>query len=188
MNARSLVPLRVRNEARLACTMLVRAKIQCKEDAGTMTPNDRIQRSGMSSNVQKIRRAPGGGLTVRSYSTSERITTALTMVMMISTLRVQFLLLLGSLWLAGTTTASNEEGVAFLAANKVKEGVVQLPSGMQYKVLQKGDGAYHPKPSTPCSVHYTGSLIDGTVFDSSVERGQPATFAPNQVVKGWTEA
>jgi FKBP-type peptidyl-prolyl cis-trans isomerase len=109
------------------------------------------------------------------------------MVMMISTLRMQFLLLLGSLWLT-SSAASNEEGVAFLAANKDKEGVVQLPSGMQYKVLNKGTGSFHPKASTPCSVHYTGSLIDGTVFDSSVERGKPATFAPNQVVKGWTEA
>jgi FKBP-type peptidyl-prolyl cis-trans isomerase len=107
--------------------------------------------------------------------------------MMISTLRVPFLLLLGSLWLAGSA-ASNEEGVAFLAANKDKEGVVSLQSGMQYKILNKGTGGFHPKAPTPCSVHYTGSLIDGTVFDSSVERGQPATFAPNQVVAGWTEA
>jgi FKBP-type peptidyl-prolyl cis-trans isomerase len=109
-------------------------------------------------------------------------------MMMISTLRVQFLLLIGSLWLAATANASNEEGVAFLAANKDKEGVVSLASGMQYKVLKKGSGGFHPGPSTPCSVHYTGSLIDGTVFDSSVERGEPATFAPNQVVAGWTEA
>lgn len=113
--------------------------------------------------------------------------------MMISTLRVQFLLLLGtSLWLA-SSSASNAEGVAFLAANQNKEGVVSLASGMQYKVLHQkssgsGGGSYHPKASTPCSVHYTGSLIDGTVFDSSVERGQPTTFAPNQVVAGWTEA
>lgn len=109
------------------------------------------------------------------------------MMMMMSTQRVQFLLLLGSLWLAGIA-GSNEEGLAFLAANKANEGVVTLPSGMQYKVLNKGTGGFHPGPSTPCSVHYTGSLIDGTVFDSSVERGQPTTFAPNQVIKGWTEA
>jgi FKBP-type peptidyl-prolyl cis-trans isomerase len=118
--------------------------------------------------------------------TTTIITLTLTMVMMIST---KFLLLLGSLWLlASPAGASNPEGEAFLAANKLKEGVVSLASGLQYKVLNKGTGSFHPKASTPCSVHYTGSLIDGTVFDSSVERGQPATFAPNQVVAGWTEA
>jgi FKBP-type peptidyl-prolyl cis-trans isomerase len=108
-------------------------------------------------------------------------------MMMISTLRVQFLLLIGSLWLAAIA-GSNSEGETFLAENKSKEGVITLPSGMQYKVLNKGSGTFHPGPATPCSVHYTGSLIDGTVFDSSVERGEPAQFAPNQVVKGWTEA
>jgi FKBP-type peptidyl-prolyl cis-trans isomerase FklB len=120
----------------------------------------------------------------RSYDDNDQLTTTM---MMISTLRIQFLLLVGSLWLAASA-GSNQEGEEFLAVNKGKEGVVSLPSGMQYKVLKKGSGIYHPGPVTPCSVHYTGSLIDGTVFDSSVERGQPATFAPNQVVAGWTEA
>eukprot|EP00929_Paragymnodinium_shiwhaense_P116790 TRINITY_DN866_c0_g2_i1.p1 TRINITY_DN866_c0_g2~~TRINITY_DN866_c0_g2_i1.p1 ORF type:complete len:683 (+),score=196.34 TRINITY_DN866_c0_g2_i1:75-2123(+) len=81
-----------------------------------------------------------------------------------------------------------EEGEKFLAANKDKEGVVVLPSGMQYKVLKKGEGKAHPTKDSPCECHYTGTLIDGTKFDSSYDRGAPATFAPNQVIKGWTEA
>merc|ERR550514_713137 len=60
--------------------------------------------------------------------------------------------------------------------------------GMLYKVLRKGDGKEHPKVSTPCECHYKGTTIDGKQFDSSYDRGQPTTFAPNQVIKGWTEA
>ncbi|KAG7351444.1 FKBP-type peptidylprolyl isomerase [Nitzschia inconspicua] len=86
------------------------------------------------------------------------------------------------------SAGTNEAGLAFLAANKEKDGVVTLPSGLQYKVLQKGRGPAHPTIDSPCSCHYEGKLIDGTVFDSSYERGQPTTFAPNQVIKGWTEA
>merc|ERR1712023_81850 len=56
------------------------------------------------------------------------------------------------------------------------------------KVLRKGEGANHPTKDSPCQCHYEGKLIDGTVFDSSYERGSPTTFAPNQVIKGWTEA
>merc|ERR1712107_11398 len=81
-----------------------------------------------------------------------------------------------------------EEGAKFLAANKEKEGVIVLPSGMQYKVLKTGEGKNHPTKDSPCECHYTGTLIDGTKFDSSYDRGAPATFAPNQVIKGWTEA
>jgi len=77
-------------------------------------------------------------------------------------------------------------GVAFLKENAKKEGVVTLPSGLQYKVLVQGKG---PKPTITDKVktHYHGTLIDGTVFDSSVDRGQPATFGVNQVIKGWQE-
>lgn len=103
--------------------------------------------------------------------------------------------MLTALWAAiwfGFRTAvasgSNAEGIAFLEENAKKPGVVSLPSGLQYKVLEKGTGIHHPLPYTSCSCHYHGTLIDGTVFDSSYDRGSPTTFAPNQVIKGWTEA
>jgi FKBP-type peptidyl-prolyl cis-trans isomerase FklB len=83
--------------------------------------------------------------------------------------------------------ANKTEGEAFLAANKSKDGVVTLPSGLQYKILTAGTG---PKPTASDSVkcNYKGTLIDGKEFDSSYKRGQPATFAVGQVIKGWTEA
>jgi FKBP-type peptidyl-prolyl cis-trans isomerase FklB len=86
---------------------------------------------------------------------------------------------------AGET--NKKQGDAFLAANKGKEGVVTLPSGLQYKILSAGTG---PKPATSDSVvcNYRGTLIDGTEFDSSYKRGQPATFPVGGVIKGWTEA
>jgi len=79
------------------------------------------------------------------------------------------------------------QGEAFLAANSKKDGVVTLPSGLQYKILTQGSG---PKPSATDSVecNYRGTLIDNTEFDSSYKRGQPATFGVSQVIKGWTEA
>jgi len=85
-------------------------------------------------------------------------------------------------------TASNPEGIAYLAANAEKKGVETLSNGMQIEVLKKGSGDGNPSLSDNCVCHYTGSLIDGTVFDSSVKRGKPATFAPNQVIAGWTSA
>eukprot|EP00656_Telonema_subtile_P000203 TRINITY_DN10102_c0_g1_i2.p1 TRINITY_DN10102_c0_g1~~TRINITY_DN10102_c0_g1_i2.p1 ORF type:complete len:238 (-),score=80.83 TRINITY_DN10102_c0_g1_i2:253-966(-) len=83
---------------------------------------------------------------------------------------------------------TNEAGLKYLEENKGKEGVITLPSGMQYKVLRKGEGADHPTVDSPCECHYKGTLTDGTQFDSSYDRGEPTTFAPNQVIKGWTEA
>jgi FKBP-type peptidyl-prolyl cis-trans isomerase FklB len=82
--------------------------------------------------------------------------------------------------------ANKKEGEAFLTANKSKEGVVALPDGMEYKILQKGEG---PKPtaSDTVTVNYRGTLINGTEFDSSYKRGQPVTFPLNGVIKGWTE-
>ncbi|MCB1616501.1 MAG: FKBP-type peptidyl-prolyl cis-trans isomerase [Pseudomonadales bacterium] len=79
------------------------------------------------------------------------------------------------------------EGEKFLAENAVKEGVNTTESGLQYKIITEGSG---PKPSAEdvVTVHYVGKLINGTVFDSSIERGEPATFALNQVIPGWTEA
>ncbi len=79
------------------------------------------------------------------------------------------------------------EGQAFLAANKDKEGVETLPSGLQYKIITEGTG---PKPTASDTVvcNYRGTLIDGKEFDSSYKRGQPATFPVSGVIKGWTEA
>jgi FKBP-type peptidyl-prolyl cis-trans isomerase len=78
-------------------------------------------------------------------------------------------------------------GEAFLAANAKKEGVKTTASGLQYKVIKSGNGA-SPKPTDTVKVHYTGTLVDGTVFDSSVQRGMPATFPVKGVIPGWTEA
>lgn len=75
----------------------------------------------------------------------------------------------------------------FLLANKSVEGVVETASGLQYQVLNKGDGEVHPTASSKVKVHYHGTLLDGTVFDSSVERNEPISFGLNQVIKGWTE-
>jgi FKBP-type peptidyl-prolyl cis-trans isomerase len=83
--------------------------------------------------------------------------------------------------------ANKKQGDELLSANKAKEGVVTLPSGLQYKVLQEGTG---PKPTATDSVvcNYRGTLIDSTEFDSSYKRGQPVTFPVSGVIKGWTEA
>ncbi|HEX8330342.1 MAG TPA: FKBP-type peptidyl-prolyl cis-trans isomerase [Hymenobacter sp.] len=79
------------------------------------------------------------------------------------------------------------EGEAFLAQNANKPGVKTLPSGLQYEVLTEGTGK-KPTPGSSVTTHYHGTLINGTVFDSSYQRGQPATFGVNQVIAGWTEA
>lgn len=78
-------------------------------------------------------------------------------------------------------------GEKYLAENKGKEGVVTTPSGLQYKIITKGNGAV-PADSSKVKVNYKGTLIDGTEFDSSYKRNEPATFRANQVIKGWTEA
>jgi FKBP-type peptidyl-prolyl cis-trans isomerase FklB len=80
-----------------------------------------------------------------------------------------------------------EEGVNFLSKNKDQKGVIELPSGLQYKILREGDGDM-PKATDQVKCHYHGTLIDGTVFDSSVERKQPAVFPVNGVIQGWIEA
>jgi len=80
-----------------------------------------------------------------------------------------------------------KEAEAFFAANKEKEGVVTLPSGLQYEVITKGDGEI-PKETDNVTTHYHGTLLSGDVFDSSVSRGEPATFPVNGVIKGWVEA
>ncbi len=84
------------------------------------------------------------------------------------------------------SSANLKAGQEFLAANKQKPGVTALPSGLQYEVITEGTGI-KPLARNSVTCHYHGSLIDGTVFDSSVERGQPATFPLNRVISGWTE-
>lgn len=78
-------------------------------------------------------------------------------------------------------------GGEFLVANKKLDGVVETQSGLQYQMLNKGQGDIHPSASDKVKVHYHGTLLDGTVFDSSVERNTPISFGLNQVIKGWTE-
>ena len=88
---------------------------------------------------------------------------------------------------AGATGNAKADGEAFLAQNVQKSGVKTLPSGLQYEILTEGTGR-HPSLQSSVTTHYHGTLIDGTVFDSSYERGQPATFPVNGVIAGWTEA
>lgn len=83
--------------------------------------------------------------------------------------------------------AAKETGEKFLAENKKKEGVVTLPSGLQYKILQTGNGP-RPKASDTVKCHYEGRLTNGQVFDSSIQRGEPAEFPVNGVIAGWVEA
>lgn len=88
---------------------------------------------------------------------------------------------------AAQKAADNKaKGAAFLAENKKKEGVFTTPTGLQYKIVKQGNEE-HPKATDVVKVHYHGTLIDGTVFDSSVQRNEPATFPLNRVIPGWTE-
>jgi len=84
------------------------------------------------------------------------------------------------------SAANLQAGQTFLAENKKRAGVTELPSGLQYEILEHGAGN-KPKLFNEVTCHYHGTLIDGTVFDSSVKRGQPATFPLTMVIKGWTE-
>lgn len=82
---------------------------------------------------------------------------------------------------------NHQQGSAFLSENATKEGVKSTASGLQYLVLQAGSGERHPAATDTVRVHYHGTLIDGTVFDSSVERGESISFPLNRVIPGWTE-
>lgn len=87
---------------------------------------------------------------------------------------------------AKKNAGSKEEGEKFLAINKTKAGVTTTPSGLQYEVIKMGEGP-KPKATDKVNVHYHGTLVNGKVFDSSVERGEPISFGLNQVIPGWTE-
>lgn len=91
------------------------------------------------------------------------------------------------LLVAIVAAGADPAGLEFLAKKAAEPGVVKLDSGLMYKELVPGTGKT-PTVNSPCSCHYSGTLIDGTEFDSSYKRGKPTTFAPNQVIKGWTEA
>lgn len=82
---------------------------------------------------------------------------------------------------------NNTIATDFLATNKANNDVLETTSGLQYQILQKGEGKSHPSANSTVEVHYHGLLIDGTVFDSSVERDQSISFPLNQVIRGWTE-
>ena len=82
---------------------------------------------------------------------------------------------------------TKESGIAFLEENKKREGIVTLPSGLQYEIINAGLGK-KPTAADRVQCHYEGTLIDGTVFDSSIKRGQPAVFGVSQVIAGWVEA
>tara|TARA_R110001592_G_scaffold363402_1_gene688335 strand:- start:42559 stop:43035 length:477 start_codon:yes stop_codon:yes gene_type:complete len=86
-----------------------------------------------------------------------------------------------------TATENIQKGAEFLEENQSKDGVQVTASGLQYQVLNKGTGSKHPSPSDHVKVHYHGTLIDGTIFDSSMDRGAPIEFGLHQVIPGWTE-
>jgi peptidylprolyl isomerase len=85
------------------------------------------------------------------------------------------------------SVVNQEQGSVFLAENAKKDGVTTTASGLQYQVLQAGNGDRHPTATSTVRVHYHGTLINGTVFDSSVERGETISFPLNRVISGWTE-
>lgn len=88
---------------------------------------------------------------------------------------------------SGKAKENTQQGQMYLDENSKNEGVISTATGLQYKVLEAGTGNVHPTATDKVKVHYHGTLIDGTVFDSSVDRGEPISFGLNQVIAGWTE-
>merc|ERR1712130_366342 len=116
------------------------------------------------------------------------------------TMKSPMLAVVFALYVASAAAGTNDEGKAFLEENKNREGVITLKSGLQYKVLRKGSGKFAPTKDSQCECHYAGTTpaltpdainLDESKwkeFDSSYKRGSTTAFAPNQVIKGWTEA
>lgn len=124
-----------------------------------------------------IRDAVGGGKALLTDAEVEKILTAFQQQMRTKT----------EAEMKTKAETNKKEGDSFLAENKKKPGVVTLPSGLQYKVITTGKGA-KPKKGDNVTTHYRGTLINGTEFDSSIKRGQPASFPVDGVIPGWTEA
>ncbi len=141
-----------------------------------------------SNNLKQLESAPGGGELVKEIMASAFSEATLEGELKISDEEANELVQ-SFFQNAGKREAQNalEEGNAFLEKNKAREGVTTTESGLQYEVLTEGTGA-KPKATDQVRVHYHGTLLDGTVFDSSVDRGEPATFGVSQVIPGWTEA
>jgi Domain amino terminal to FKBP-type peptidyl-prolyl isomerase/FKBP-type peptidyl-prolyl cis-trans isomerase len=141
-----------------------------------------FSRSNESSPSSRLRRSSGETRTQFVCTPFVCIITVITMTVIIY--RTVLVALVTLFFLSSVHAGTNEAGLKFLRENQGQPGVISLASGLQYKILKKGKGPAHPTISAPCSCHYEGKLLDGTVFDSSYERGSPTTFAPNQVIKG----
>jgi len=142
---------------------------------------NRFKTQSIEVNPALLSRGLRDGLTgAKPLMTSEEVHAALTDLQ--TQLRTKQMAMVQQL---GAT--NKKEGDAFLSTNKAKEGVVALPSGLQYKILKAGEGE-KPKPTDTVVCNYRGTLLNGKEFDSSYKRGQPASFPVNGVIKGWTEA
>jgi FKBP-type peptidyl-prolyl cis-trans isomerase len=141
-----------------------------------------------SNNLKQLSSAPGGS-DLDAIIMSSAFSTASTEGELQITEEAANLLVQSFFQNAGERKGQDnlEEGNAFLETNKAREGITITESGLQYEVLTAGTGA-KPTAADQVRVHYHGTLIDGTVFDSSVDRGEPATFGVGQVIPGWTEA